>query len=75
MGFYLKENSRPLYHKGETPQFSMKIKRDMQIQCVGESSTFWVITRRQVVIYYRRFGTIFRSHPEAVEWLVFITEI
>ena len=37
MGSYRKENSRPLYHVGETPQFSWKIKSDIQIR-VGESS-------------------------------------
>jgi hypothetical protein len=28
-----------------------------------KSVVFWVITRRRVVIIYRRFGTTYRSHP------------
>jgi hypothetical protein len=27
------------------------------------SAVFWVITRRRVVIVYRRFGTTYRSRP------------
>jgi hypothetical protein len=26
-------------------------------------AVFWIITRRRVVIVYRRFGTTYRSHP------------
>ena len=28
------------------------------------TALFWVITKRVVVIYCRRFGTTYRSHPQ-----------
>ena len=28
------------------------------------TSLFWAITQRVVVIYYRRFGTTYRYHPQ-----------
>jgi hypothetical protein len=31
---------------------------------------FWAITRRRVVIIYRRFGTKYRSHPHGSRFLV-----
>jgi hypothetical protein len=31
---------------------------------------FWGITRRRVVIVYRRFGTTYRSHPRGSRVLV-----
>jgi hypothetical protein len=31
---------------------------------------FWVITRRRVVIIYRRFGTTYRSHPHGSRFRV-----
>jgi hypothetical protein len=31
---------------------------------------FWVITRRHVVISYRRFGTMYRSHPHGSRFRV-----
>jgi hypothetical protein len=34
------------------------------------TSVFWVITRRRVVIVYRRFGTTYRSHLQGSKFRV-----
>jgi hypothetical protein len=38
-----------------------------------KSVVFWVITRRRVVIVYRRFGTTCRSHPHGSRFLLGIS--
>jgi hypothetical protein len=35
-----------------------------------KSMVFWVITRRRMVIIYRRFGTTYRSHPHGSRFQV-----
>jgi hypothetical protein len=41
-----------------------------EVVLLVKSVVFWVITRRRVVIIYRRFGTTYRSHPHGSRFRV-----
>jgi len=52
-----------------------KMPNNKLLATIRRPANFWVITQRVVVIYYRRFGTTYRSHLEGSRILTTHTKV